>query len=91
MNLNVSVSDFRDNLTDYLELLRGGKKVVIKDARKDRPLVELTASRPVDFDWDYYIREVNKLAGSNFLAGDEKEWKKLRHDFNTRLNKARQY
>ena len=91
MNVTVSVSDFRDNLTDYLELLWRGKRVVIKDARKDAPIVELTASEPTGFNWDNYIKEVSKLAGSNFLAGDEKNWKKLRRGFSVRLNNARQY
>lgn len=91
MNLTVSVSDFRDHLTDYLELLQAGEKVVIKDARKDKPIVELTPSKPKEFDWDLYLKQVKKLAGSNFLAGDEKDWKRFRRSFNARLNKARQY
>jgi len=91
MNISVSVSDFRDHLTDYLELLQAGRKVVIKDARKDNPLVELTASKPAAFDWDNYLKEVKKLAGSNFLAGDEADWKRLRRNFNARLIKAKKY
>ena len=46
MNTIVSVSDFRDNLTDYLGLLQTGNKIVIKDARKDKTIVELTSSTP---------------------------------------------
>jgi antitoxin (DNA-binding transcriptional repressor) of toxin-antitoxin stability system len=91
MNLTVSVSDFRDNLTDYLSLLQQGKKVIVKDARKDKPLVELTSVKPEQFDWDNYIKEVKKLAGSNFLAGDESDWKRVRRSFDTRLAKARKY
>lgn len=89
MNTIVSVSDFRDNLTDYLGLLQTGNKIVIKDARKDKTIVELTSSTPKKFDWDTYLKEVKKLAGSNFLAGDEQDWKKLRLNFNRRLTKSR--
>lgn len=91
MNIVVSVSDFRNNLVDYLQLLHEGKRIVIKDARKDKLILELTASKPSSFDWDSYIREVKKLAGSNFLAGDEADWKRVRRGFNARLAKSRNY
>ena len=88
MNLTVSVSDFRNNLTDYLELLREGKKVVIKDARKDKTKVELTASEPSGFNWDNYLKEVKKLAGSGLFVADEVDRRKFRRNFNCRLRAA---
>ncbi len=88
MNIAVSVSDFRDHLTDYLELLQAGRKVVIKDARKDKPLVELTAARPAAFDWDNYLKEVKKLAGSGLFVGDGTDRRKFRRNFNRRLRAA---
>ena len=88
MNLTVSVSDFRNNLTDYLELLREGKKVVIKDARKDKTKVELTASEPSGFNWDNYLKEVKKLAGSGLFVADEVDRRKFRRNFNRRLRAA---
>jgi antitoxin (DNA-binding transcriptional repressor) of toxin-antitoxin stability system len=88
MNLTVSVSDFRNNLTDYLELLREGEKVVIKDARKDKTKVELTASEPSGFNWDNYLKEVKKLAGSGLFVADEVDRRKFRRNFNRRLRAA---
>lgn len=88
MNLTVSVSDFRDHLSDYLELLQAGEKVVIKDARKDKPIVELTSSKPKEFDWDLYMKQVKKLAGSGLFAGDEADRRRFRRSFNRRLRAA---
>lgn len=87
MNTIISVSDFRNNLTNYLELLQTGNKVVIKNAKKDKTVVELMSSAPPEFDWDAYLEKVKKMAGSNFLAGDEQDWKKLRRNFTKRLVK----
>ncbi len=89
MNLTVSVSDFRDNLTDYLALLQEGKKVVIKDARKDRSVVELIAKKPESFDWDKHIKEVMKLGGSGLFVSDEADRKRFRRSFDRRLRAAR--
>ena len=89
MNLTVSVSDFRDNLTDYLTLLQEGKKVVIKDARKNKPLVELTSVKPEKFDWGNYIKEVKKLAGSGLFVSDEADRRKFRRSFDRRLRAAK--
>ena len=88
MNTIVSVSDFRDNLTDYLELLQTGSKVVIKDARKDKTIVELTSSTPKKFDWDAYLKDVKKLAGSGLFVADEADRKKFRRNFNRRFRTA---
>jgi len=89
MNLTVSVSDFRDNLTDYLSLLQQGKKVIIKDARKNKPLIELTSVKPKQFDWDNYIKEVKKLAGSGLFVSDEADRRRFRRSFDRHLRAAR--
>ncbi|MEK7111016.1 MAG: hypothetical protein AAB856_00320 [Patescibacteria group bacterium] len=88
MNTIVSVSDFRDNLTDYLGLLQTGNKIVIKDARKDKTIVELTSSTPRNFDWDTYLKEVKKLAGSGLFVADEADRKKFRRNFDRHFRVA---
>lgn len=88
MNVTVLVSNFRDHLTDYLELLQAGRNVVITDARKGKSIIELTSSKPSGFDWDAYIKKVQKLAGSGLFVGDESDRKKFRRSFNLCLKTA---
>lgn len=89
MNTTVSVSDFRDNLVDYLALLgRDGESIIIKDARKNKPIVELAAVKKNKFDWKNYFTDFKKLAGGGLFIGDKANRISFRRSFNWRIGKT---
>ncbi len=90
MTTTVSVTDFRDNISEYLDLLMRGYKVEVNDAKKGKKLVTLVAEKEEKFDWDKYLKFVDSLGGSGFLASsaDEKTRKKFKDDINKRFAKA---
>lgn len=92
MNIVVSISDFRNNLSDYIDLIKDGEKSVeVKDEKKDRVVGVFVAKKEEEFDWDEYMKFVKSLAGSGFLASkkDERVRKEFRDDVNKRFEEAR--
>lgn len=94
MTITVTVSEFRDNLAKYLDLLVGKKaEVELVDGRKGKVVANLINRKKKKFDWDEYIAFVEGLAGSGLLASKEDELarNKLRKATNKRLQKARKF
>lgn len=92
MNVVVSISDFRNNLSDYIDLIgRGDKEVLVKDEKKDEVVGVFSIPKKEEFDWDEYIKFVKSLAGSGLLASkkDEEARKRFRDSFNERFEEAR--
>ena len=88
MTTAVSVTDFRDNFSDYLDLLIRGYKVEVNDAKKGKKLVTLVAEKEEEFDWDAHLKWIRNL--KPFLTeGDVKDMKKFRDDINKRFAFAR--
>lgn len=91
MNVIVSISDFRNNLSDYIDLIgRGDKEVLVKDEKKDEVVGVFSVPKKEEFNWDKYMIFVMSLKGSRFLAGSEDETtrKKFRADVNKRFREA---
>lgn len=91
MNVVVSISDFRNNLSDYIDLIgRGDKEVLVKDEKKDEVVGVFSIPKKEEFDWDEYIKFVKSLAGSGLLAGKEDEMarRKFRADINRRFKQV---
>ena len=71
MTYTVSVGDFRNNLSDYLAMVRLGNSLVIKDERKNEEIVEVIPKKK--FDVESYLKTLHEVAGT-FTAKNHPEW-----------------
>lgn len=71
MTWTVSVGDLRNNLADYLERVRQGDNLVIKDERKNEDIAQITAKK--QFDSEAFLKALDQFAGS-VSAKDHPEW-----------------
>ena len=72
MTIIVSISQFRQNIAEYIEKVKQGNTVILQDKKKDQRLVELVAKR--DFDPQAFGRALAKASGV-FTAENHPEWK----------------
>ncbi|MBF8250114.1 MAG: hypothetical protein HW400_715 [Candidatus Levybacteria bacterium] len=72
MTLTVSVSQFRNNMADYLDKVIAGNRILIRDEKKDVAIAELTKTK--SFDKDAFERTLRKAAGV-FTAKNHPEWR----------------
>lgn len=61
MTYTVTVSEFRQNLSHYLELLRNKAKVTVTDGRKGDVLVKLTDQVDEEFDMKAHLKWAKNL------------------------------
>jgi len=61
MTVTVSVSDLRSNISQYLERVMKGTRVLIRDEKKDISIAQIT--RTSVFDKDMYEKVLKKAAG----------------------------
>ena len=71
MTLTVSVSEFRNNISEYLDKVAAGTRVFIRDGKKDKTIAQITPSS--SFDPDAYEQAMRKAAGV-FTAKNHPEW-----------------
>lgn len=88
MTLAVSYTDFRDNLSDHLEYLKRGNKVVVRDAKKGKDVVTLVAVEKEEFDWDSHMKWI-KTFKPIFTDRDVEDIKRLRRADRKRLQELR--
>lgn len=77
MTITVSISDFRENLSDYLEKVSRGNTIIIKDKKKGKSIAQLTPTQK----WDpvAYGRILKKLRDAPvFTAEAHPEWATLK-------------
>jgi len=55
MLTTVSFTKFRDNLSEYLDILAMGNEIEINDAKKNQKMLTLTVKKEEKFDWDSYM------------------------------------
>jgi hypothetical protein len=88
MTKTVTVSEFRDNLSYYLDLLKKKVAISVTDGRKGMVLVNLVHRDEPGFDWDAHMKWIKNM--KPFLTdGDLKDMKKFRKDINKRFEEAR--
>ena len=90
MTTTVTVSEFRENLSKYIDLVNEkGKEVRVIDGRKGKVLGKFVKEKKKEFDWDAYMKFVESLGGSGLLASkeDEEARKKFRKTFNERFKR----
>lgn len=71
MTLTVSVSDLRNNISNYLEKVIKGARVVVRDEKRGITIAEIIHTST--FDKDTYEKTLRKVAGI-FSAGNHPEW-----------------
>lgn len=71
MNITVSVSQFRNNISDYLEKAMQGTKVLVRDDKKNKIIAQITKTQ--SFNKDAYEKALRKAAGI-FTANNHPEW-----------------
>jgi antitoxin (DNA-binding transcriptional repressor) of toxin-antitoxin stability system len=72
MTLTVSISDLRNNISDYLEKVMKGTKVFVKDEKRGITIAEIVHTST--FDNDAYEKSLRKVAGI-FRSENHPEWK----------------
>jgi len=71
MTITVSISDFRDNISDYLEKISRGDIVIIRDEKKNKEIAEVIGRK--NFDPVAYRAMLKRVAGT-FTAKSHPEW-----------------
>lgn len=71
MTLTVSISELRNNLAQYLEMVANGTSLLIRDEKQNRLVAELVEKK--EFDPDRFERALQSAAGV-FTAENHPEW-----------------
>lgn len=85
MTLTVSVSDLRSNISEYLERVAKGTRLIIRDEKKGKAIAQIT--KAPSFDKDAFEKSLRKTAGV-FTVENHPEWK-TKSDVSTWLTKNR--
>lgn len=72
MTLTVSISEFRNNMSDYLDKVTSGTRVLIRDSKKDKTIAQITPS--TSFDPEAFEKALDRAAGV-FTAKNHPEWR----------------
>jgi len=71
MTLTVSISEFRNNMSEYLNKVSRGNQVLIRDDKKDISIAQIN---PVQsFDPEAFEKALDRAAGV-FTAENHPEW-----------------
>ena len=71
MNIIVSVSQFRQNVSDYISKAKNGHVVILKDEKKDQQLVQLVGKK--EFNPEAFGKAL-KAASGIFTAQNHPQW-----------------
>jgi len=69
----ISVSDFRQNLSDYLRQANMGATLMVKDDKKDENLAQIIPPSVRKWDPEAYRAMLKRVAGT-FTAKNHPEW-----------------
>lgn len=72
MTLTVSVSQFRQHISNYLEKAKEGDTVIVKDEKRDKQIAQLTGKRK--FNPETFGKALKAAAGI-FTVDNHPEWK----------------
>ncbi len=72
MTLTVSISEFRNNMSDYLDKVSAGTRLLLKDEKKDKLVAEVVSRK--EFDPVAFQHSLHKAAGV-FTAQNHPEWR----------------
>jgi antitoxin (DNA-binding transcriptional repressor) of toxin-antitoxin stability system len=71
MTLTVSVSELRNNISNYLEKVMKGTRVLVRDEKRDITIAEIIHT--ATFDKETYEKALRKAAGT-FSSDNHPEW-----------------
>lgn len=91
MNYIVSFTDFRKNISKFSDMVNMGKTVTVNDEKRGISMFKIVKADEDNFDWDDYMKFIEKIGGSGFLSSDAniKSMKRFRDSFNKRFEEAR--
>lgn len=75
MTITVSISKFRQHISDYLARAKAGDIIILKDEKKDETVAEVVGKKK--FDLKRFQESLKKAAGV-FTAKNHPEWKTKR-------------
>lgn len=75
MTITVSISDFRQHISNYLAQVQAGDKIVLRDEKKDEDVAELIGKKK--FDSKRFWKVLKKNSGI-FSAKNHPEWRTKR-------------
>ncbi len=75
MTITVSISDFRQHISDYLEQVKAGDTIILKDEKKNDEVAEITAKKKFD---PKRFWETLKRNTPVFSAKNHPEWRTKR-------------
>jgi len=85
MAITVSVSDLRNNISNHLEKVMQGTRVLVRDEKRNITIAEIIHTS--SFDKNSYEKALQKAAGI-FSAENHPEWK-TKKDITQWVNKSR--
>lgn len=75
MDITVSISEFRQNISEYIAKAREGYTIILKDNKKDEEVAEITGTKKWDPEG---FRKALHAAAGTFTAKNHPEWKTKR-------------
>lgn len=85
MIVTVSVSELRNNISNYLEKVMKGNRVLVRDEKRDITIAEINSTST--FDKNTYQKALQKAAGI-FSEENHPEWK-TKENVSDWVNKSR--
>lgn len=75
MNITVSISEFRQNISEYLAKAQAGDTIILKNEKKDEEIAEVIGTRK----WDpVAFGKALRAAAGVFTAKNHPEWRTKR-------------
>jgi len=75
MTIIISISQFRQNVSDYLQKVQQGHRVTLRDAKRDEIVASIVPEKR--FDPEAYKAMLDRVAGT-FSAKNHPEWRTKR-------------
>jgi|SRR3990167_11442356 len=85
MTHTVSISDFRQNISDYISLVQQGNKIILTDKKRGKVVAEIIKRDKTEVE-EY--KEMLKRVAGTFTAKNHPEWA-TRRKVNQWLRKTR--
>jgi hypothetical protein len=91
MNYTISFTDFRKRMGEFSDLVKTKGDYTVMDEKRRVPLFKIVKAEEKSINWVEYMKFVEKLGGSGFLASKEDDLvrEKFRRDINKKFEKAR--
>ena len=79
MTITVSISQFRQNIADYIEKVKAGNTVILQDEKKDQEVAQLVGKKKFN---PQTFGNALKMATGIFTVQNHPEWKTKKNVIN---------